>query len=637
MRRHWIAVLVALFVVAVVTIAVIQATPSAGVAGALSSFKSDAELRNFLRRIASLSGRAQGDAEAMATADTVSAAPPPAAMRAAGPGAPSITNNQIANVDEGDIVKRHGDMLVILRRGRLFTVALAGSTLRPVAAINAYPPGTNASRDWYDEMLVSGDRVVVVGYSYGRGGTEVNRFHIDAAGGLSFEDAYQLRSGDYYSSRNYASRLIGTTLVLYSPLSFGAGEDPLASLPAMRRWQRNAKNGGDFRRIVDASQVYVPPALRNPSVADIDTMHSVSRCDLAAPILDCKATVVLGSYSRNFFVAEDAIYLWIDRPWRAHRGDGRGFLYRIPLDGSAPAAGGVRGSPVDQFSFYPDQKRGLLRVVVRSNAGGDRMWAPEVSDGDVALLSLPPERFGDGREVPHSDYRMLSKPKGENWSFQNRFVGDLLLYAGGEYGSNKSATLYTVPLGGGPVEALTLRHAVERIEPIGPDAMIVGEGRRGLGFTAVTLTPRQGALGATFTLPDAAQGESRSHGFYFRPDPGSADGGSGVMGIPVTREIDDPADRMVGNSAAILFLDRRQGKLSPAGELTATPVKEYSNTDSCVASCVDWYGNARPIFIDNRIFALLGYELVEGRQQGGKISEVGRTNFAPRTAGATPH
>src|SRR5262245_37932067 len=33
----------------------------------------------------------------------------------------SITNNQHEGVDEGDIVKRAGDVLIVLRRGRLFT------------------------------------------------------------------------------------------------------------------------------------------------------------------------------------------------------------------------------------------------------------------------------------------------------------------------------------------------------------------------------------------------------------------------------------------------------------------------------------------------------------------------------------
>ena len=38
----------------------------------------------------------------------------------------SITNVQHAGVDEGGIVKVHGDYLVILRRGRLFWTCMAG-------------------------------------------------------------------------------------------------------------------------------------------------------------------------------------------------------------------------------------------------------------------------------------------------------------------------------------------------------------------------------------------------------------------------------------------------------------------------------------------------------------------------------
>src|SRR5262249_21338794 len=108
--------------------------------------------------------------------------------------AESITNAQHAGVDEGGIVKLHGDHLVIVRRGRLFTVRIGDNSLKPVDAINAYAPGINPSSDWYDEMLISGDTVVVIGYSYGRGGTEVNLFDIDEAGSLSYRSTYHLRS-----------------------------------------------------------------------------------------------------------------------------------------------------------------------------------------------------------------------------------------------------------------------------------------------------------------------------------------------------------------------------------------------------------------------------------------------------------
>jgi hypothetical protein len=50
---------------------------------------------------------------------------------------------------------------------------------------------------------------------------------------------------------------------------------------------------------------------------------------------------------------------------------------------------------------------------------------------------------------------------------------------------------------------------------------------------------------------------------------------------------------------------------------------------------VDWYGNARPIFLRGRIFALLGYELVEGAVRRDAIREVQRANFAPGREGFT--
>jgi uncharacterized secreted protein with C-terminal beta-propeller domain len=142
----------------------------------LVAFPSD-EALNFLRRVAPRT-------RTTAFADAMVAAPSPTAPAAAAQSvtvtaaraAPGITNTQEAGVDEGDIVKLKRDILVILRRGRLFTVSLAHRGMRPVDSIDAYPPGVDARDDWYDEMLISGDRVVVIGYSYARGRTEINRF-----------------------------------------------------------------------------------------------------------------------------------------------------------------------------------------------------------------------------------------------------------------------------------------------------------------------------------------------------------------------------------------------------------------------------------------------------------------------------
>ncbi|HTP78308.1 MAG TPA: hypothetical protein VMJ73_15190 [Rhizomicrobium sp.] len=82
---------------------------------------------------------------------------------------------------------------------------------------------------------------------------------------------------------------------------------------------------------------------------------------------------------------------------------------------------------------------------------------------------------------------------------------------------------------------------------------------------------------------------------------------------------------MFENSAAIVFLRRSGGKFLPLGELAAGT--QGIVDDSCVASCDDWYGNARPIFIDGRTFALMGYELIEGATTRTAITETGRMSF----------
>ena len=76
------------------------------------------------------------------------------------------------------------------------------------------------------------------------------------------------------------------------------------------------------------------------------------------------------------------------------------------------------------------------------------------------------------------------------------------------------------------------------------------------------------------------------------------------------------------------FLSNQSLHLSPIGDLNA---QDKVGNDNCVASCVDWYGNSRPIFYKGRIFALMGYEIVEGMQNvKGQIVEKQRVNFKPQ-------
>lgn len=589
----------------------------------MKPFKSEQELQRYFRQLAEKQKR-KGRSDVMYDI-AAPAKPMPSSIAglAAEPGVgagESITNTQHAGVDEGDIVKLHGDHLVILRRGRIFTVAIGDQDLKPISRVDAFGPEMDPSHTWYDEMLVSDDTIAIIGYSYERGGTEVGLFNIDSQGQLSYRSTYHLRSNDYYSSRNYASRLIGSKLIFYSPLYFYPDNENLSQmLPAVRKWHKGATTD-EFRRIVPATRIYRPSWNFN---SDSGTaLHTVTVCNLANGGFDCEATSVIGPAGDVFYVSPDAVYVWATS-WSDDNDRKQSMLFRMPLDGSGPSALRVWGSPVDQFSFLQSEDQ-YLNVLVQSNAKGDGMWAAEVAQGDVALLRIPLASFSDGSEtVSKSNYRPL--PKAEGYDFQNRFVGDYLIYGTGSgWGDQKQVRkpkdLFLVNWSTANTHRLELPHGVDRIEQMGSDAVVVGTDGKDLHFTAIRLG-QQPEIASRYTRAAASQGELRSHGFFYKPE----DENNGTLGLPISTPARPGYKHLFESSAAILFLRNEGLQFRPVGELDAQSDK--ADDDNCHASCVDWYGNARPLFLRGRVFALLGYELVEGRVDEGRITEIRRVNY----------
>lgn len=597
----------------------------------MRAFRSEAELTGYLRELAEMQKRdqrarrgeaASQNAPGLANAEAPSASPAKDADE-------SITNTQHAGVDEGGIVKLHGDHLVVLRRGRLFTVKVGSGALEPVSAVDAFGPDIDPNGTWYDEMLVADDTIAVIGYSYQRGGTEVGLFNIDRAGQLSYRSTYHLRSNDYYSSRNYASRLVGNKLIFYTPLYLNPALDkPLDAFPAVRKWHKGASSE-EFQRIVSATRVY---RSQQPISSPYGlALHTVTTCDLSGGGFKCDATAVLGPSGRVFYVSSESVYVWVtDWSRRGNRSQTQSQVYRLPLDGSGPSALGVDGSPIDQFSFL-ESKDQYLNVLVRSNGAGDAMWNAEGAAGDVALMRVPLTSFADGStDAPTSSYRKLIRPDG--YTFQNRFVGDYLLYGTGSgwgYPQNKSrASLFALRWVEGNVHQLSLEHGVDRIEQMGSDAVIVGTDGKNLHFTAVRLDEVPQVAGK-YVREGASQGELRSHGFFYKPDGPN----SGTLGLPISVPGRPGYRHLFENSAALIFLRNESLEFQEVGELAARP--DRATDDACRASCVDWYGNARPIFVRGRVLALLGYEIVEGQLGYDRMRELRRISYAPRKAEVT--
>jgi hypothetical protein len=153
----------------------------------------------------------------------------------------------------------------------------------------------------------------------------------------------------------------------------------------------------------------------------------------------------------------------------------------------------------------------------------------------------------------------------------------------------------------------------------------VGTDGDDLHFAAIRLDESP-SIADSYTRKEASQGELRSHGFFYKPN-GSE---SGTLGLPISLPARPGYRHLFESSAAILFLRNDALHFEEVGELTAR--SDQAVDDACRASWVDWYGNARPLFFHGRVLALLGYEIVEGTLDDGRIRELRRVNYAPARA-----
>lgn len=569
----------------------------------------------------------------------------------------SITNNQVAAVDEGDIVKRIGDYLLVLQDGRIHVANFR--TMALTDRIDVYrrdADGDPAGADWYDEMLVQGDHIIVTAYSYEDEATELSVFRLDQASGqVTRRGVFLISSEDYYDSDNYATRVVGDQLVLYSQFE---PEDLVdrRHRPVIRRLGRaedfdGREKGGNA--MLSATDIRQPVfAVEEPSV------HMVSVCQLDRldrDDLPCDTTGFIAGEEAEMFVAGDNVYLATTAAsgrdlwdWASCRTPGRastvspaaapGAVFRVPLHGRGDTAEpdllAVRGMVIDQFSM--DQQASRFRMVSYwpSYRCGERSWpereaiAPELTDQAVGSFTTrwrqPPEQ------------RFTALPAAGEGVMESRFVGDWLLYGTRtRYGRPPAtdddevaepASLVAVPLGQprAPVR-LALGHEITRLESLGGDAIATGyRDEAGLTISYIDLGD-SARVADQVLLARRFESEGRSHAFNATRDAA----GNGFMGLPTVLRSEE-ADRYPWRSdnSQISFLSFGPGgNLADIGQVAPTkPGSEEDEGESvdCEVSCTDWYGNARPIFIDRMAYALLGTELVELRPAPDRVEVLRR-------------
>jgi hypothetical protein len=564
---------------------------------------------------------------------------------------PSITNNQMRNVDEGDIVKQIGRHLLVLSDGRIFVVDTRPNGRRGLSLADRIDVYRDPESDtWYDEMLVFGDRVLITGYSYDDEATELAVFRLSPEGRLAREGLFHISSNDYYDSDNYATRLVGDRLVIYTPIALAEGYGARFRYPIVRRWVAGESRDAAERRgrrLFDARSIYRPVRTEtNP------TIHTVSVCPLGEATdgreLECRTTAFAGPPSAEWYVTEQEAFLWATgESWSERDECAAGApvplgsvvpatLFRVPhSQDAAPQVAAARGVPFDQFSLQSND--GRLRALVDRRPGlCERDYSRPV---EPIYFDMPLEAFRPTvAEIPHDRYTAVPSP-GTRW-IANRFTERHLVYGGlSRYrqgppeDSSAMPPAYAVPADRPrAARRLDVGHSVIRAERAGNNIVLTGyRNRRGLSVSMIDLrrTPR---VASTLELDGRFESEGRSHAFNSRIEPS----GSGVMGLPTSPKRSD-SDRWWWRSYASdvsFFAADREGALVDLGMLGSSVVYDRREEEDglanyhCEVSCIDWYGNSRPIFTDGRVFALSGIELIEGRLLDDRIFEVRRFDYA---------
>jgi hypothetical protein len=320
-------------------------------------------------------------------------------------------------------------------------------------------------------------------------------------------------------------------------------------------------------------------------------------------------------------------------------------LARLPIDGSSPSVLGVKGTPQNQFSLDKDERE--FRALLDWRDARCPPWG-DPEKAQLAYFNTPLSALSTTLRDA-ADSRFTAVPALDTPYYEARFTASHLAYGGrsgwGGYppdrddpGAKDEGRVTLIPLDAPrQPKTLALAHGVIRAERAGPYLALTGyRDGRGLSVSMVDLRAQPKVAGS-LTLIDRYESENRSHAFNARIDAE----GAGLIGLPTVRNEDDSGRYWFwSDSSDLSYLSvSPQGTLSLAGTLAPSPVDpdigEPGNADyECEVSCIDWYGNARPIFTFGRVFALANTEIIEGVEQGnGRITEVRRLDLtaAPDT------
>lgn len=547
-----------------------------------------------------------------------------------------ITNVQEAGVDEGDIVKKRGRLLMVLRHGRLHVLDTGTSVEPRLARIatHAVVGDAEAGDLWYDEILLFEGGAILLGYNHQVGAAELFVFSLDGAGALTRRGRWRILADDYFMTDDVGARVRGDALLLGLSMGVNALLDG--------RWPRavplDEEGRADEARAVDL--------LPRGELWMLDDLHDRPRAQIA---LQCSLDGLLaqgfGCRGRGLIANEDAVrytgasgsYV-VDHAWYAHAYRGHGHDPQGLRDWNAPPNWHYRGEvPVTDYrSRVVDlgvQDGAPPRVVTITGRVAERYNLRESAAGLYVLTqawSAP-----DGHEWRlHSIARPGTGTTGERAELAARGPGtplrwryddpSLWIQQNVDVASGPDVpVLVRQPLDGAPATSLTLPFYPQRMEFMQDQLLLLAtsesdvEEQAGLeAYTVVRATAAPGAYVSFDGVIAELFGRLASVNTVAWRD------GSALVGIPVrppaVLDFEDAGDAADAGDrpADMLVLRSIAGRLELAGIVDLQQVAA-----ACAVDCMEWYGAARFFGFDDRAFALSDDLVKELTVRDGRVIE----------------
>jgi hypothetical protein len=361
--------------------------------------------------------------------------------------------------------------------------------------------------------------------------------------------------------------------------------------------------------LLKAESIY-PPLLR---IGDPD-LHIVTICKLSENF-NCNARAVIASNRAEWIVTETAGYLWTAAPrynvWyhksrQTPERNQPNTLYRFPIETEQIEAVMLDAELPSRFAFEVRDERVLALVS---------------QDYELALLELPLAELSEAPEQV-SAAKFTSLP-GED-ADEMRFTENHLIYSNFSYVKNADQVFVVDLETQLPTGLLTVPHAIDRLDRVGQNAVLIGRAEDSddlnLSWLGLATSP---VITDILTLANRVEAEGRAQALNMRVE----ENGAALLGLP-TLTVDAKGNWDEEDGTDISF-----AHVSPFGQIRDLgPAQgDPSRVDpdyTCETSCVDWYGNARPFFIGERIFALIASELIELQAASGGFSERSRVNLS---------